>query len=152
MHLRKATVPPLCLSFGVQSEVRLKLPVISKALTCRIGHTLLLTSVCSLLSSTPFEHNGRNVALMPSNYDWNVYKTVAIIKITVGTVIMCILSVATFCCAVQRIKSSKAKFWAVKQTCCAVSTHVNSADAHRCRPSEVTDAAHPACRLVHWND
>lgn len=69
---------------------------------------------------------------MPSNCDWNVLKKkAAIIKIPVWTVIMCILGVATFCCAVQRVKSSKAKFWAAKQTCCSTCTRVDSADAHR---------------------
>lgn len=70
-------------------------------------------------------------------------------EISVWTGIMCILSIGTLCCAVQRIKSSKAKFWAGKQTCCSVFTHVAPADALRCRPCLVRGQAQRLRRNVY---
>lgn len=99
---------------------------------------------------------GTSPALMHSNRDLNV-------KITRdhnGNICMTWNNVhpGTLCCALQRIKSNKAKFWAVKQTCCSVFTHVAPADALRCRPCLVRGQAQRlrrnvySCWLVHGSD
>lgn len=155
------------LEYGVKQDFQL--PVIFKALTCRMPErrTLLLSSVYTLclqffVFCFWFEQNDRSVVwcsliVIKMFFDFFFFLNGVIIKLTVWTVLMCILGVATFVCAVQRFKSIKATFREVKQPCSSIYTRVDSADARRCRairgPSlRPRRRISCICRLVHWND